>query len=426
MPYNCKNSFSRWGLQLFDCPLLVFSIAMFVEIAFFPKLSSCDEYMVEIDNILSTAPILSIDVKNTGGKFTIDIERTSHSYFYYKERSVGPRETCGSYQPAFSKECGYLDRNSKICVKPDEPCPIQSIILSQERIIDDDYDSYIIGYGYYLHTSNKKMHGITIVDFSVDVRIMMLWTSFYYTSDIKDGDTFNYGYSSLSSYYNHYIILLILNPILILVVVVGKAILLGVCNIYKKFGKKKYICFQYFYVLFCIGCIVARYVYSFLIEDAFKDITARREHILDYYFPQLPEPEYSYSNGGFMIVTFMVGCFELGFFTQCDEPLKCTDDEEQPQNKKLIIQEPTIELDNPLLRKEEKKKQKKVEKKEEKKEEKQFVNFFEEPKENNNRYPTVEQIDKPTDDDNKNNYPAEITGSLDPAPQIITKDDNLI
>ena len=164
---------------------------MFVEIAFFPKLSSCDEYIVEIDNILSTSPILSIDVKNSGDRFTIDIKRSSHSYFYYKEASVGPRETCGSYQPAFSKECGYLDRNSKICVKPDEPCPIQSIILSQEGKIDDDYESYPIGYRYYLHTSNKKMKGTTIVDFSVDVRSMMLFSSFYYTSDIKDGDTFN-------------------------------------------------------------------------------------------------------------------------------------------------------------------------------------------------------------------------------------------
>ena len=122
-----------------------------------------------------------------------------------------------------------------------------------------------------------------------------------------------------------------------------------------------------------------------------------------------------------MIVTFMVGCFELGFFTQCDEPLKCKDDEEQPQNKKLILQEPTIELDNPLLHKEEKKEEKK------KKEEKNVIDIYENPKEeNNNRYPTIEQIDKPTDDVNTNNYPAEITGSLDPAPQLIIKDENLI
>ena len=131
MPYNCKNSFSRWGLQLFDFPLLIFSIAMFIEIFFYPTLISSDPNIVEIDTLLSTAPISSIDVKSPD---KISIKRSSHSYFYYKEKSVELHQTCGKNDPTFNKDCGSLDMNSKMCISQEEECPIQEISFQMKVI----------------------------------------------------------------------------------------------------------------------------------------------------------------------------------------------------------------------------------------------------------------------------------------------------
>ena len=99
-------------------------------------------------------------IKYEGFSFCINEGKNVFEYKYYLENSVSKNEECAN---GF-KSCGYLDTlDQKLCIKINEECPINDLIINKEEEGPKDYITIPLKHNKYLHYTNKnnKNHIIT-------------------------------------------------------------------------------------------------------------------------------------------------------------------------------------------------------------------------------------------------------------------------
>ena len=92
-------------------------------------------------------------IKYEGFSFCINEGKNVSKYKYYLENSVSKNEECAN---GF-KSCGYLDTlDQKLCIKNDEECPINDLIINKEKEGPKDYITIPLKNYKYLHYTNKN------------------------------------------------------------------------------------------------------------------------------------------------------------------------------------------------------------------------------------------------------------------------------
>ena len=93
-------------------------------------------------------------IKYEGFSFCINEGKNVFEYKYYTENSVSKDEECAN---GF-KSCGYLDTlDQKLCIKNDEECPINDLIINNAKEGPKDYITIPLNNNKYLHYTNKKI-----------------------------------------------------------------------------------------------------------------------------------------------------------------------------------------------------------------------------------------------------------------------------
>ena len=92
-------------------------------------------------------------IKYEGFSFCINEGKNVSKYKYYLENSVSKNEECA----IGFKSCGYLDTlDQKLCIKIDEECPINDLIINKEEEGPKDYITIPLNNNKYLHYTNKN------------------------------------------------------------------------------------------------------------------------------------------------------------------------------------------------------------------------------------------------------------------------------
>ena len=92
-------------------------------------------------------------IKYEGFSFCINEGKNVFEYKYYTENSVSKNEECAN---GF-KSCGYLDTlDQKLCIKNDEECPINDLIINNAKEGPKDYITIPLNNNKYLHYTNKN------------------------------------------------------------------------------------------------------------------------------------------------------------------------------------------------------------------------------------------------------------------------------
>ena len=92
-------------------------------------------------------------IKYEGFSFCINEGKNVSEYKYYLENSVSKNEECAN---GF-KSCGYLDTlDQKLCIKNDEECPINDLIINNAKEGPKDYITIPLNNNKYLHYTNKN------------------------------------------------------------------------------------------------------------------------------------------------------------------------------------------------------------------------------------------------------------------------------
>ena len=108
-------------------------------------------------------------------------EKKSTNYYFYKGRILCKQKlnynyltylkfsTVGNCQKGY-KQCGILDTlNRKMCIKEEDKCPINKVIINNNPTSPDDFNYRVIDLndGFYLHYTNEDVENYIITGFNI-------------------------------------------------------------------------------------------------------------------------------------------------------------------------------------------------------------------------------------------------------------------